>query len=257
MIRISGFDTILQNGKIMERLVLPCLLILAIAAGYGVAEAAKQVRSRSITAVNVWRRKGIISRYLASRQIRKLQLRAGGLNLSGWLNTDIDPEPDQAYLDATRPFPLPDQSVHYVFAEHVIEHLSYEDGLGAFRECYRVLVPGGKIRFATPDLRRFAALLDQAQASYIDVKFQEWPSRPAPLCPAFIINEEMREFGHRFLYDEVTLRDSLAHSGFKSIQRFAPGTSDDENLAGVEGRHNDLRVRPVNDYETMVLQATR
>lgn len=246
-------------SPMMKRLALLCALLLAVAAGYGMIEAAKRLPGRIMKTANVWRSKSIISRYLASHQIRKLQLGAGGGYLNGWLNTDIDPLPGQAYLDATQPFPLPDQSMQYVFAEHVIEHLAYQDGLAAFRECYRVLAPGGKVRFATPDLRRFTALLDQAPASYLEAKFKfhEFPDLPAPVRPAFIINEEMHEFGHRFLYDEATLRNSLTAAGFKSIQRFDPGSSDDAALTGIEVRHNVASVRPVNDYETMVLQASR
>jgi predicted SAM-dependent methyltransferase len=40
----------------------------------------------------------------------------------------------------------------YVFSEHMIEHVSYAEGLLMLRECLRVLKPGGRIRIATPSL---------------------------------------------------------------------------------------------------------
>jgi hypothetical protein len=46
-----------------------------------------------------------IKRYLASTEVRKLQIGAGPNDLPGWLNTDIMPEKEQAFLDATKPFP--------------------------------------------------------------------------------------------------------------------------------------------------------
>lgn len=102
-----------------------------------------------------------IERYLASTGVRKLQIGAGPNNLPGWLNTDIEPRQGQAFLDAMKPFPIPDNSLHYVYAEHVIEHLPFKGGMVTLRESYRALVPGGKLRVATPDLEKLVALFDK------------------------------------------------------------------------------------------------
>jgi predicted SAM-dependent methyltransferase len=232
----------------VKKLVFFCLLLAAISGGYGL--------SRALPA---WRSRTIISQYVSSHQTRKIQLGAGTVNLQGWLNTDIEPQAGQAYLDATKPFPFADGSIQYIFGEHVIEHLTYDDGLAMLRECYRVLSPGGKVRFATPDLHRLMALLDSAPPGYMDAKFKfhYWPAKPGGVAPAFIINKEMREWGHLFVYDEAALRESFAQAGFQSIRRFEPGMSDDEALTGVEARHNNSLIRPMNDYETMVLQGVR
>src|SRR5579863_8121614 len=142
-----------------------------------------------------------IDAYLSSHPIRKLQIGAGGAVYPDWLNTDIEPSQKEVYLDATKHFPLPDASIHYIFGEHVIEHLSYEQGLAMLRECHRVLAPGGKIRLATPNLLKYFALFrepatEEAQR-YIAAKLKEygWPqtSRPA----ATILNLEFRSFGHQ------------------------------------------------------------
>src|SRR5579863_357329 len=136
--------------------------------------------------------------YLRSHPNRKLQIGAGSANYPDWLNTDIAPYPEDIYMDATRHFPLPDGSFQYIFAEHVIEHLTYEQGLAMLRECHRVLAPGGKIRLATPNLLKYFALFrepatEEAQR-YIAAKLKEygWPqtSRPA----ATILNLEFRSF---------------------------------------------------------------
>ena len=206
----------------------------------------------------------MIDGYLSSKQVHKLQIGSGAFNLPNWLNTDIEPGPGQVYLDATKPFPLPDCSVAYIFGEHVIEHLTYDEGLAMLRECHRVLTVGGTLRLATPDLRRVTALLevppnDAAAKSYIRAKFafHGWAPRPEPAAVPSIINGELREWGHQFVYDEATLRDSLSRAGFQEIKRFAPGESDDPNLVGIEQRHNSLLLREVNDYESMVIQARR
>jgi predicted SAM-dependent methyltransferase len=204
---------------------------------------------------------GQVRAYLGSHPIRKLQIGAGGADYPDWLNTDIEPSQKEVYLDATKHFPMPDASIHYIFGEHVIEHLSYEQGLAMLRECYRVLAPGGKIRLATPNLLKYFALFrepvtEEAQR-YIAAKpkWHAWPQTSHPA--ATILNLELRSFGHQFLYDPATLSDSLAETGFQTITEFHPGESDDPQLHGVELRHNNAAIREMNDYESMVFQATR
>src|ERR1700722_6277114 len=101
----------------------------------------------------------IIAEYVKNNAVRKLQLGAGEFNNSGWLNTDIEPREGQAYLDATKPFPLTDSSFQLVSSEQVMEHLSSEEGLGMMKESFRILVHGGKVRVATPNLLKLADLL--------------------------------------------------------------------------------------------------
>jgi predicted SAM-dependent methyltransferase len=199
--------------------------------------------------------------YLRSHPIRKLQMGAGSADYPGWLNTDIEPYQEEVYMDAAKRFPLPDGSFHYIFAEQVIEHLTYEEGLAMLRECHRVLAPGGKIRLATPNLLKYFALFQEPATEEVKryiadkLKYDNWPqtSRPA----ATILNLEFRSFGHQFLYDPATLSDSLAKTGFQTITQFHPGESDDPQLRGIEMRHNNAVVREANDYESMVLQAVR
>src|SRR5579872_6735247 len=121
-----------------------------------------------------WRSTNIIADYMKNNSVRKLQLGAGEFNLPGWLNTDIGPIEGQAYLDATKPFPLPDSSFQVVSSEQVIEHLTSEQGLGMMKESFRVLVHGGKVRVATPNLLRLMDLLRDdktpEQLAYIKAK---------------------------------------------------------------------------------------
>jgi predicted SAM-dependent methyltransferase len=192
--------------------------------------------------------------------VRKLQLGAGGYHPDGWLNTDIEPGEDEAFLDATKPFPMPDAGFSYIFSEHVFEHLTYEDGLAMLRECRRILKPGGRMRLATPNLLKLVALFQDARSDearrYVQdkIKVQDWPNEPAPEC--FILNLELRNFGHKFVYDPATLRGSLERAGFGDVREYRPGESDDPALRGLERRHK-TSVQPVNDYETMVFEAVR
>lgn len=54
--------------------------------------------------------------------------------------------------------PIPDRSIDFIFSEHFFEHLLFPDAVALFRECSRVLKPGGIIRTVVPDadLRTYA-----------------------------------------------------------------------------------------------------
>jgi predicted SAM-dependent methyltransferase len=206
-----------------------------------------------------------ISGYLRDHAVAKLQIGAGGAKgYATWLNTDIEPQAGEAYLDATKPFPIPDGALSYIFSEHLFEHLSYREGGAMLRECRRTLKPGGKIRMATPNLLTLIQLFQdpksEAARNYMQGKLgadywpEELPRTVSPEC--VILNYEMRCWGHRFLYDERSLRQSVEQAGFQSIKAFTPGESDDPELANLEIRHK-VGPHAVNDYETMVLQAVR
>ena len=203
----------------------------------------------------------MIADYLRTHEIRKVQLGAGGSRLKGWLNTDIEPGGDGlAYLDATKPFPFEDGSIHYIFSEHVIEHLTYDEGKAMIAEAYRVLAPGGKMRVSTPDLMQFIALFDnnpsEEARAYIDgkLKWHEWPREPN--AAAIILNLQMSSWGHKFMYDFDTLSAALVRTGFRNPKAFDENVSDDEHLRDLEERDTGVNVR-ASEYETMSLEAEK
>lgn len=246
--------------------------IIVLCVGGLIAASGGLVGGYGIKAVSVHHQ---ISEYLASHTVRKMQIGAGDAfsfkEFADWLNTDIDPKGSETYLDAAKPFPIPDNSLSVIFSEHLIEHLPYRDGSAMLRESYRTLKPGGKIRIATPNLLRLIQLFEDAKTdemkAYIHDKIEAdyWetplPRTASPEC--VILNAELNNpgsgsyhIGHQFVYDPKTLRESLERAGFRDIKQFAPGESDDPQLRGLELRHKSIH-RTMNDYETMVFQAEK
>lgn len=230
-----------------------------------------------------------IDAYLNTHEVRKLQIGTGGNPLPGWLNTDLEPTAAEvAYLDATKPFPMKDESFSSVFSEHMIEHITYKDGLFMLQEVYRVLKPGGKVRIATPDIKQIIALYtpvkNEAQKQYLTWSAKEhmglyspeksplqkhrreWDLAhehitrffpdPAQDSACFVVNNFFRSYGHLFLYDEQTLAAALAAAGFTDVVRCQPGESGDDALSGLES-HGTLIGEDNNRYETLILEATR
>ena len=212
-----------------------------------------------------YRRLGLLdarlrSVYLTQPGERKLHLGCGTNLLTGWLNTDLDPHRSARttmHLDATRRFPFKDGTFDYVFSEHMIEHISYADGVRMLSECYRVLRSGGTVRISTPDLRFLIALagehLTTVQESYI-----KWATDAFVLPYAdavVVINNFVRDWGHTFIYDVPTLRTALAHAGFTDITQYELNRSDAVALRGLE---NEARM-PAGflRLETMTLEGTK
>jgi predicted SAM-dependent methyltransferase len=210
----------------------------------------------------------IITQYLDTHSVAKLQIGAGPNPLMGWLNTDLAPEAHTehqsqlVFLDACKRFPLADMSFDYVSCEHMIEHVSVAEAHHMLGECLRVLRPGGRIRIATPDLTRIIAIYDDP-LSDLERHYIDWVMttlKPGvrggnPRC--YVINEMFSAYGHRFIYDQETLSAILAEAGFVAVARWQPGESDDPELRGIESHGRALGDEDVNRLETMVLEATR
>jgi SAM-dependent methyltransferase len=248
----------------------------------------------------IWpvRRRRAAKAYFRSHEQAKLNIGAGpDFRLEGWLNTDRNPHHSRgvAYLDATEPFPFKDSTFDYVTSEHLIEHLTYEEGLGMLGECFRVLKPGGRLRIATPDLQVYVDLfgadksdvqqryiryhVDKFLPSFMTAMLEGPPvshrsaerarsvcercgpngggSSRAAVLTCFVINNEFRDWGHRFIYDRETLSAAMEQAGFVDVVRHASGESDDENLRGIELHGKVVGNEEMNRFETMALEARR
>jgi predicted SAM-dependent methyltransferase len=202
----------------------------------------------------------IAARYLARSDASKLNIGCGHHLLNGWLNTDYDPQlPMVMYLDARHHFPFKEEAFDYIFSEHVIEHISYWDGLKMLTECFRVLKEAGKIRISTPDL---AFLIDLTRSDKTDLQraYIKWAANAfIPGAPddneVFVINNFVRDWGHTFIYDENTLRGAMTSAGFKLITKCDQHESKDAALRGLENeKHlppNFLRL------ETLTLEGSK
>jgi predicted SAM-dependent methyltransferase len=208
------------------------------------------------------RRRRKIAAYLSAHPTRKLHLGTSNNVLDGWLNTDIFLNNDSiVYLDATRLFPFDDNTFDYVMAEHMIEHVDYQAGQAMLKECYRVLKPGGRVRFATPDLSILLGLHSvqktDSQNEYLDWVLKHLMPEVSECKDVFVINNAFRAWGHLFLYDQETLHYALRTQGFQQINFYKPGVSEDPNLKGLECHGREIRAEHINQFETMVVEGCK
>jgi predicted SAM-dependent methyltransferase len=203
----------------------------------------------------VFYNRSIVKKYFKTNKTCKLQVGSGKNFLTGWLNTDLQASKNIVFLDASRKLPYPKESFNYIFSEHFIEHLDYAHGLKFLQECYRVLVPNGKIRIATPNLQSLIRLYgtdkDELTRHYIEAVSN---ALKLPAQDVFIINHMFSGYKHKFVYDHKTLAQSLTQCGFVNIEPCQPKNSKDPNLKDLEMQcHNE----EIYKFETMVLEATK
>ena len=163
---------------------------------------------------------GILSRFKTENKPLKLHIGCGGNYKEGWINIDNNPRAKKDLrLDVLKGITFPDNSVDFIFNEHLIEHLSYEAGLDFLKEAFRVLKPKGVIRTAFPDLD---FLIDGyikdtwREMEWVKlIKAQWYPSG------CFMLNECIRERGlHKYMYNVKELRRKLSEAGFKENNIF-------------------------------------
>lgn len=77
-----------------------------------------------------------------------LQLGAGDVILNGFENTDIQHAGGiDRIVDVREALPYPDESVNILVANHLLELLNLRELSFLMKEIYRVLKPGGYVRF--------------------------------------------------------------------------------------------------------------
>lgn len=166
------------------------------------------LRKASRTARGLDRR--MAQRYLAQAREPKLHIGCGSWLLDGWLNSDLHPSsPGILLLDARRRFPFPDDTFACIYSEHMIEHLTFREGMAMLGECRRVLAPGGKVRVTAPDLAFLIDLyLDEGRADLRPGSARAGPAKEMEMDRRAKEDPALRE---RFLmrYRHVRWREQL------------------------------------------------
>lgn len=177
-------------------------------------------------------------RFRDATQPLRICLGSGSAPVAGWVNVDMDPGAP-VRLDLRHPLPVADGAASLVYSEHVIEHLTLEEGVALLRECRRVLRDDGVLRIATPDLEALVRsyLGDWRAQDWVNWKGHEWIDTRARM-----LNVSFREWGHRHLYDHGELALRLAEAGFAETRRCAIGESPTPGLSGLETRADSLLV---------------
>lgn len=125
----------------------------------------------------------------------RIILGAGQSEYQGWVSTQESELNLLSPSDWQKLFSI--DSIDAMLAEHVWEHLSYEDGIKAASNCYKHLKPGGYIRCAVPD-KNFR---NDWYQNMVQVGGPGPENHPAAT--------------HKIVYDYKTLREVFERAGFE------------------------------------------
>jgi predicted SAM-dependent methyltransferase len=148
----------------------------------------------------------------------RLQLGCGSQPKSGWINIDLYASAADLALDVREDLPFPDNSIAFVYTEHLLEHIGYPtDATHLLREVKRVLRPGGGFSIVIPDFGDLLHAYAQRRLSFFDdVPMHMNQGSPTPMHH---VNYWFRQDGHhRYAYDEETLGQVLREAGFDAVR---------------------------------------
>ena len=158
---------------------------------------------------------------------RRYNIGCGAFPLPFWTNVDADPLTAAQIHAIVPPIPAEDESLDEIYAGHFLEHLYRPDAREFLKECYRCLVPGGKLGLVVPDMRE---ILKRWLAGTIDAMEYPyniwWPLNDLDsICACFLYGTVM-ESQHHWSYDETSLAKIMTEAGFVKLEPMCRYTDD-------------------------------
>lgn len=161
----------------------------------------------------------------------KLNIGSGKARLEGWVNVDIQHLPGvDLVADVTEGLQFSDAEA--VFAEHFLEHLTFDAAISFLLEAHRVLregSEGGWLRLSTPNL-------DWVWATHYHLQngLEAEPRKRSDA--ALALNRAFHGWRHQFLWNREILEEALTVCGFTGVRWCVYGESELPVFRGIE-RH--------------------
>jgi len=145
--------------------------------------------------------------------VRRLNWGCGTEPQPGWINSDIkeDPTVDIA-CDILDGLPLEAGSIDYAVSIHALPELRLPDQVPALMELRRVLVPGGTLRLALPDLDRGIRAYLDGDRDYFLI-----PDADARSAGAKFVTQILWYGYSKTLFTEDFACELLERAGFREI----------------------------------------
>jgi predicted SAM-dependent methyltransferase len=145
-----------------------------------------------------------------------LEIGCGTSVKKGFIGVDVHWQVDYPF-DLRIGLPFNDNSIGFIYTEHTLEHLFFDEFQHILQECHRVLQKGGKLSIAVPRVDKLlkSYILDDAKF-HSSISFSYPPSLKARLD---IINYMLyMDKQHKNSFDEENLLSALKCAGFVEIK---------------------------------------
>jgi predicted SAM-dependent methyltransferase len=223
---------------------MPELTSLRKSVHRGLSVAKRPINARSF-------RTAVDAEVAAGRPL-KINVGAGGSQLPGWINTDVTWR--NHYLNLMEPWPVPPESVAYVYSDNVIEHFTIAQARVLLPHMFAALRPGGVVRMATPDVERTArAYLENGELAQQHLQ-RHADKGYAVHHPVDLLRVTFVGAKHYlgFVYDFAALQSELERAGFSKVERREANESPHEEFAGLEAR-----VKPSEAATALIVEAQK
>lgn len=154
--------------------------------------------------------------FFDKQRVNKLEIGASS-NRNGFLTLDLDLRSPFPY-DLTAGLPFPDESIDFIYAEHVLEHFQHSEVSVLLRQCLRVMKPGAVLSVCVPDAGIF--LKAYVEPECFDA--EKYCGHHASLNYAASINYVNYMFYmegyHRYMFDQENLLLALQDAGFDRVR---------------------------------------
>lgn len=183
----------------------------------------------------------------------RVNIGSGRKPVEGWINTDVVRQ-GHIYLDGLQPWPIPDDSVDFVYADNVIEHITLPDTPAFLRHAFAAMKPGAVIRLATPDVEAVARqYLENGELARLGMERNAERGNPMKY-PVALIRQVYVGAKHYlgFCHDYHSLSSELADAGFVGMRRAEAGLSEVPDLQGLE-----VRAHPAEIATQLVIEGVK
>jgi len=168
----------------------------------------------------------------------RLNIGCGVQCIAGWVNIDIAGNNCDLKHDVRKPLPYENNSVSFAYSEHMIEHLTPDEGCAMIKNIMKPMKPGGVFRIATFDL-------DTIIAGYVDGSWKDWgwaKSIDRIVTKVDMINIAFYWWEHRWLYTTDELLKRAGEAGYTTCILCKHSVSTYPELCNRETRENSTLV---------------
>lgn len=174
--------------------------------------------------------------------MRKVQFGCGGNKIAGWENYDVD-------VDITKRLPFKDGTADLVLAEHVVEHVTVQQGYKFLKEVHRILTPKGVARICVPGADVLYKSYGKEYADFLKFHKLGDGSRQSAM------ESIMFGFGHQAVYTAELLTIVCEMAGFK-VRKCKPRVSTVPELNDIDAHWTAIG-EMANAAETIVVELTK
>lgn len=140
-----------------------------------------------------------------------------------------------------------------IYCSHTLEHMSLEGMKRALNNIYKMLKPNGCFRLIVPNLKRRVEEYMKNQNADLLIEHlglgQKYENND-------LISKLRNLFGnsrHKWMYDEMSMRNYLLETGFKNLRKCSYGDSGIEVFSELEEKHRFVD----GDFTEVAIQCTK